>query len=269
LRIRLKDAFIQKIAAHAAQANTKDSFLKLLNGIHISADSTLPGKMLPYFFLDLPNTTADYSRAAIEFNYTESGSSKTAFFNFLREDCAQYNYISRNYSQQAKDIFNSPAPSDDLLLLQNEPGAAIDVRIPYLKNLPIGVINKAQLLITKISTGVPNQDRYLSPLRIDPYRIDPDGTASAMLDLSSGVESDYDFVDGTPSVIDLGGGISITQYKINIPREVQKIIIDKTNELHLRIKGAFSFPAAYSLVAGGRTHNTYKFELKIVYSTPE
>jgi hypothetical protein len=54
-----------------------------------------------------------------------------------------------------------------------------------------------------------------------------------------------------------------------LPRETQKAIIEKRDELHLRLRGAPLFPAAYSLKAGGRTNAKYKFQFNVVFSTPK
>ncbi len=268
LRIPLTDAFIQEIAQNSGGSNfeTKEAFLNWLKGIYIAPTSSTKGVAMPYFYLD---GASDYVRSAIAFYYTEAtepGTVKTAFFNFSREDCAHYNYIKRDYSTLAQAIFNrgqqNPNASDTMLLLQNEPGATIDVRIPYIKTLPKGVINKAQFVITKLSLGT--NALYTSPIRIDPYRVNADNSISAITDL---VDEDYSFVGGTSSSVDLGGGINVTQYTINLPREVQKAIIEQWDELHLRIRGAPLFPAAYSLAAGGRAHDRYSFDFNIIYTT--
>lgn len=273
IRIRLKSSFVQRISTEAGKSNfdTKESFLNWFKGMYIApADTNAVTKILPYFYLDITSGSGDYKRAAIEFYFHENSdpTAKTAFFNFVRNDCAHYNYISRNYSSQAKSILNSTNITDSVLILQNEPGAVIDLRIPYIKNVPAGIINKAQLVLTKLSTGDTQQVKYLSPPRLDIYRVNSDGTVSSILDLEGG---DNTFVNGTAVTTDIGGGIMLTQYKLNIPREVQRAVLEKQNELHLRIKGYFAevLPAAYSLVAAGGNHSKYKLQLKIVYSTPE
>src|SRR5690606_36584571 len=67
LRIKLKNSFLQKIAAQAGGSvfYTKASFLDWFKGICIVPDSNHTGKMLPYFHLDLSSGSADYSRASI------------------------------------------------------------------------------------------------------------------------------------------------------------------------------------------------------------
>lgn len=273
LRIKLKSEFIEKIHQQAGTGtfDTKENFLSWLKGIYVAPTDTNVGEMLAYLYLDAASASADYRRAAIEFYFHENatpGTTKTAFFNFQRADCAQFSHISRNYTAEALAILNDNSGiSNNIVLLQNEPGATIDIRFPYLKNLPAGIINKAQLVITRVSTGNTAQENFISPFRIDPYKILDDGSASNILDLSA--SDDFGFVNGNATSVDLGGGIKVVQYKINLPREVQKTIVEKQNELHLRIKGSIGLPAAYSLVAGGRSHAMYKMQLDIVYSTPQ
>lgn len=59
--------------------------------------------------------------------------------------------------------------------------------------------------------------------------------------------------------------MDITQYRINIPREVQRAIVNKTDTLHLRINGTTRLPGAYRLVLGGKG-SAYQAALNITYS---
>ncbi len=270
LRIKLKDYFVQILKEIAANSGDNAAFINAMKGICVApADTTTAtGKALMYFVLNNPQ---DYRRAAVQFFYHEGAdidSVKTAFFNFSSSDCAHYNRITRNYNgYPAAAYFNSTLPSDSVVLLQNEPGAAIDLKFPYLKNLPPVVVNRAQLTITRIELASdPAADIFFEPSRIFPIGIDPNGTLYTLLDLEPGSNGviPYDFVDGTIRSFTTGG-ITVSTYNINIPREVQRAITNKTEQLHLRINGTQTYPAAYRLIAGGGS-GMQKISLHITYS---
>lgn len=275
LRIPLSQNFINEVRG-MTPIEIVDDFAARFNGFYVAPDSTYNfnngADQLPYILFD---GGSDYSRVAIAFYYREDGSteSKTIFFNYQRDKTANYNRISRNFTgfpaqnliERYSQTLNT---SDDTVLLQNEPGCAIDIRIPNLKNLPVSSILKAELVITKISSGVAT-DSLPEPNRITPVGIDEAGAEYEILDYTgSDITAAIFFVDGNKRSEKDASGNTITTYRINMPREVQKAIIDKRNELHLRIKGTKGFPGAYRLVAGGRNHSSYKMQLNVVYAKP-
>jgi hypothetical protein len=276
LRIKLTSDFLNLINSKAGvnsspeMATTAD-FLNFFKGIYIKPEGTSNSHLLPYFYL---SGNADYSRASIVFYYHTGADTVTAFFNFVTADCAHYNYIERDISSLAFNYYNANKSktnvSDSLFFIQNEPGFGVDVRIPFIKNLPTGIINKAQLTITQISiSDVPYNPAYSVPARIDPYHINSDGTVSYIADWNvSDLTSAVQFTDGTPQIVSLSGGLSTTTYHINFPREIQKAIVEKWDELHLRLRGAPGYPAAYQYVGGGRSHTTSKLKFEIFYSKP-
>lgn len=280
IRIPLSNDFIKDVRdnLNTGVFNDDASFLAHFNGFYVAPDSnTNMGNntdLLSYILFD---GGGDYARVAIAFYYTEDGSneSKTAFFNYVRDKTANYSRISRNYAgfpaQSIIDRYSSTINiSDDSLLLQNEPGASIDVRIPNIDKLPVTSILKAELLFTVISSGV-GADSLQTPIRVTPVGVDAAGEEYEIRDfISSDIAAAVAYVDGVKRIEKDGSGNDITTYRINIPRELQNAIIDKRNELHLRIKGAGAkaLPAAYRLITGGRGHGTYKMQLNIVYAKP-
>ncbi len=277
IRIPLGQDFVNDVVSQIGTGTFTDdaSFLSYFKGFYIAPDSNYNisnnTDLLTYILLDGSN---DYARTAVAFYYRENGSNetKTAFFNYIRETAgsktANFNHIDRNYTgYPAQKILNYG--TGDSLILQNEPGLCIDLRIPNLSQIPVSSIIKAEIVLTQISSGVA-ADSLQIPNRIVPRGVDASGNEYEIADLSA---SDYSaaiaFVDGTKRTEKDVNGNDIITYRINIPREVQKAIIDKRNELHLRIKGATGFPGAYRLVAGGRNHGTHKMQLNIVYSKPD
>lgn len=273
LRLKLKTAFMNELLTIAKNANNTAEFISAMKGVYIVAKDTNNNiiKTIPYFYL---SGSADYSRAGIAFYYNENGNTNpdkvsTNFLNFTTGDCAHFNRITRNYNgypayQYVKRLTGQK--SDSIILLQNEPGAAFDIRIPYIKYLPKAIINKAQLVITRVSlANDPDADKMIEPTKIFPVGVDASGKAYTIQDLyPSGETGPLDFIDGVKRSVTING-ITVSQWYINIPREVQKAIINQVDELHLRINGTVTYPAAYRLIAGGK-HSTYKIRLNITYS---
>lgn len=268
LRIKLKDAFKNDLAEAASGSGDNATFLSKIKGIYIESTDTTIGSCLHYFVL---NGGADYIRAAVQFFYHDNGTTeeKTAFFNFVGGTTAHYNKITRNYANTpAQALFNSPALSDSVILIQNLPGAALDLRFPHLSNLPVAVINRAELVITQMSMNK-EDGKFWEPARIFPSGIEPGGTSYVVLDREP-IEDDapLDFIDGIGKSVTLPNGITVTQYVINIPREVQRAIINRSDALHLRISGVQRFFGAYRLIAGGSGNSLYRITFKISYSKP-
>lgn len=278
LRIPLSQAFVNEVVSNIGTQvfSNEANFLDRFKGFYVAPDSTTNMNnntdLLPYILVD---GGADYQRLAIAFYYHDNGSTegKTAFFNFNGDKTACFGRITRNYNgYPAASLVHRYAQtintSDDTLLLQNEPGTSIDIRIPYVGQFSNVSILKAELVLTQISSGT-QADTFQQPNRITPVRIDATGAEVSIQDYAgTDVNANVAFVDGNKKTERDASGNEITVYRINIPRELQKAIIDKRNELHLRIKGTRGFPGAYRFVAGGRNHSTYKTQLNIVYSKP-
>lgn len=269
--------FENNVANNTSIFTSAATFIESYRGFYIEPDTNQNSNTLPYFFLD---GSLDYGRASLVFYYHENDNPtevRTAFFSFDREDCAHYNWISRNYNgTPAQTIIenyeSTKDQSDPVILMQNEPGAVLDIRIKNFDQLPVSIVNQAELVITKVSTGNAYADStFFGPIRLDPYGVNDDGTLYEIEDRNvSSVASAIEFIGGTQRSLSING-VTVTQYTFNIPREVQKAIKDKREELHLRIVGAKGFPAAYRLVAGGRNHSNsdYSVKLNVVYSKPQ
>lgn len=277
IRIPLSQEYIDDVKNNIGNYGDDPSFLSYFKGFYVVPDSTANNNagtdLLTYILFD---GGGDYSRVAVAFYYREDGSneSQVKFFNYNRDKTANFNRIKRTYNgfpayqfiERSKNFVDA---SHDTLILQNEPGMAIDVRIPHIEELPTAAILKAELVFTQISSGTAS-DSLQVPNRLTIVGIDSDGVEYQINDFNANDgNAAVAFVDGQKRDEKDANGNDIVTYRINIPRELQKAINDKRNELHLRIKGARSFPAAYRLVAGGRGHSTYNTQLNIVYSKPK
>lgn len=256
----LMPALNQGIAASASLTD----FVAAFKGLYIEPDAGQSGSILPYFSFLTGNDL--YQKAGIVVYYKNDGtSSAVASFPYQLKYGKAYTYIKRDFTgTPAYNYLVGNGGNPDLLLLQNAPGAAIDLKMPYVKNLPKVVYNRAQLLITAIDTAGSNM--YFPPARIFPEKVNTDGTQVSIADrLPEGSAESATFVDGTLRTSTIGG-VVIRQYLINMPREFQRAVISNRDTLHLRIKGIAGFPGAYRLIAGSRSHPLYRLNLRISYT---
>ncbi|MBS1774955.1 MAG: hypothetical protein JSS64_01590 [Bacteroidetes bacterium] len=275
VRIKLSQDFVNRFITEAAKTSGSamgaySDFLNFQRGFYITTSDTNNGNALYYFLL---NGGSDFTRANIQFFYTDASSGtgdsvKYASFYFDQTKDAHYNRFTRNFSGKlAGNLITSPTTSDSIVVVQNEPGAALDILIPFAKKLPAKPIIKAELIITQYKMPGDQSDIYYPPSRLYPVRVQGDTvvsiqdryplTSSEPLIFMDGLRRDY-----------VNNGVTYSQYVLNIPRELQRAVIDQRDTLHLRLNGAVTFPGAYRLLAGGRSlsDNNLKIKLKIYYA---
>ena len=271
LRIRLSNDYLNRIKAEATSGSATfagySAFLRRFPGLYIAPQAGTMGKTLYYFRLD---GAGDYGRANIQFYYTDTVAKTSAFF-FTSEYAAHYNKIKRDREGNAvTTLYNSTAATDSIFVIHNEPGAAADIRFPFIKNLPKLPINKAELIITQVQLpGEGAMNTFYAPERLFPIGISADGSAYTVLDrFPTSTTEPLIFLDGRRRIVPMPDGKTVYQYVINIPREVQSAIVEEKDVLHLRISGASGLPGAFRLIAGGSTYSdpAYRIKLRIVYS---
>lgn len=264
LRIPLDlSTFLPALNEGISAGTTLPNFVSAFRGLYVEPDASQTGSFIPYFSFLFG--TDLYQKAGIVVYYKNDGNdSNIASFPFQSAYGKVYNYLRRDYAGTPAARFVNGTGDSNFLLLQNEPGAGIDFRMPYVKSLPKAIYNRAQLLLTAIDTA--QSSRYFAPSRIFPQKVNDDGTLSAIADrLPEGYTEPADFVDGNVRTAAIGG-VTVRQYLINFPRELQRSVNSGQSALHLRIHGAPGFPGAYRLVAGSRTHPLYRLTLRISYT---
>lgn len=265
LRIPLDvNALLPALNEGIAASATLQGFVAAFRGLYIEPDAAQSGSIIPYYSFLTGNDL--YQKAGIVIYYKNDGnSSAVASFPFQSAYGKAYTYVKRDYSgTPSYNFLAGGGGNPDLLLLQNGPGAAIDIKMPYIKNLPHVVYNRAQLLITSIDTA--SSSLYFPPARIFPEIINADGSRSSIADrLPEGSSESANFVDGALRTTTVGG-ITVRQYIINFPRELQRAVNSDRDTLHLRINGTASFPGAFRLIAGSRTHPLYRLNLRVSYT---
>jgi len=275
LRLRINDALTNELINNTGGANYTNTaaFLEYFKGIYIETDYT--GNTIPYFALtgsdiytkanilmyyhtiNSGGAITDTLTTSYPFDPASTSGAKTAFFST----------VSHDYSgTPAEVLFNSTAASDNTFMIQNLPGAALDIRIPNVKNLPLCIVNKAELVITQVPSPLDNIFAHLG--RIYPKVIDENGQSQIIADrLPLSSSSPLIFIDGYVRLASVNGSI-VNQYVLNFPRELQNAIVNKRKELRLRINGTQSFIGAYRLVGAGSTYSqpAYKIKLNVVYT---
>ncbi len=292
LRIKLKLPTILHHLLHADSAMLNSTtpskdFLNAFNGICVRvADTRKYYKSYPYFQLDGNNI---YTQAGILVYYHKTADPNDTvriepyYFDAaaINAICGHFNSVSRSYSHYpVNKLYTSTAANDEVIALQNQPGAAIDIYIPGLKSLPAGVINKAELQLpilpgsafgNYLSTG-----RFLGPEKIYPTGIGngtfPSGVSTGL----SYILSDYfplsslsplSVLDGYVHTVNRNG-TDIQVYTINIPREVMTSVKAGNDTIHLHLNGTQDYYGAGHLLLGGGSYpdTLYRPKLFVVYS---
>ncbi len=270
IRIPLNKTFInQMLNPTLAYATDIPTFQSYYGGLYIESSdtTTTTGRAMPYFRLDGVASPYTCAQVLVYYRNPTSGTSseQSLPFCFTSGFSAHFNRITHVYSKFVQNLLASTSKSDSVMLLQNQPGLAFDITLPNIQYLPNAVINSAQLIITQVSTGTPADAKYWRPTQLYPLGIDQNGLEYSIADrypLTSPYTSS--FIDGTAKSITVGG-ITVTQYTLNMPRETQAAILQQ-RPLHLRINGTQDYPGAYQLYAGGRTNATTRVQFRVVYS---
>jgi len=274
IRMRVSNELLNELLSKSGAsefANTSN-FLSYFKGIFVKSEMT--GNTIPYFKLSGDD---NFSRANILMYYHTKNTSGlitdtlTASFPFdpaaTQTKTGFYSRVVRDYTgTPAQALFNSTAISDNSILIQNLPGAALDLRIPNVKNLPKCIVNKAQLVITQISS--PLDAMFAPPSRIYPEVIDENGTRRLIADRNPITSSSpLFFIDGNLRSAIIGGQI-VNQYVLNFPRELQNAIVEQRKELRLRVNGTQTFIGAYRVTAAGSQYSqpASRIKLNVVYT---
>lgn len=274
LRLRLNADVLNEMVSKLGgpeYANTA-SFLDFFNGIHIAAENM--GNTIPYFRL-----TGDdiYTRAGILMYYhTNNGGgavTDTLIASFPFDPTATQtktgycSRITKDYNgTPVKALFESTATSENIAAIQSLPGAAMEVIVPHVKNLPRCIVNKAELVISQVAS--PLDVLFQPPSRIYPLVVDEYGQKSNIADrypFSSAAA--LFFIDGNLRV-NIVDGILVNQYVLNLPRELQNAIVEQRKELKLRINGTQTFLGANRVTVAGSQYAkpSLRVKLNVVYT---
>ena len=136
----------------STSTNPTQDFLNAFKGLCVMPANAKQGSTaIPYFQLDGLNA---YTQAGILVYYHDPAAVPAQDTDFVEQYyfapsiCSHFNNISRSYSRYpVNGLLHSTNVNDSIIAMQNQPGASLDVIIPGIKTLPVGVINNAQLQI--------------------------------------------------------------------------------------------------------------------------
>lgn len=283
LRVKLKQSVlmphIMSALANCMSATSPTlAFLNYFNGVCIRvADTRSTGVAIPYFQL---NGSDMYSHAGILVYFHNNSAPTTAIveqYYFSPDASSHFNSIQKSYSHYpVNNLLHSTAANDDIVALQNTPGASIDVVIPGISSLPAGIISKAELMLTLLPGNDYNPAIFASAEKVYGIGIGTSTYPSGVTAGESYILSDRYPISSTSAFNILDGyshsftvnGTNVTTYTLGIPREIMNAIAQKSDTVHLHISGTTDYYGGFHMVAGGGNHSdtVYRAKLKVVYS---
>lgn len=270
LRMKMSNAFTQEVAS-AADSVYQDNatFKEFMKGFYIAPDYSQPGTFLGLFRLD-GGAVIDYGMASLTFFYRNAGDTlqRKAQFRFASAGTSFFNKITRSHNgYPAAQYLNNL--QKDSIAIQGFPGIASDITIDLqAANIPKSIINKATLQLTTLKVGL--DDVYTPPTQLIMVGVDENGEEYAIADRLNQIDSlsnlGMAFVGGIPKVVTEGTETYI-KYDINIPREVQRLILAGKTKLTLRIYATTAYAGFFRMVADGQggSANT-KAKFNVIYS---
>jgi len=246
------------------------AFTEYFKGLYVAPDTTASlnyQRRISYFVLDTASAGSNFAKARMEIYYKKTdGSHSLILFPYKIGPDAMFSHIHRNYQSFPAQQFN-PGTVHDSIALQSFPGMYSEITLNNIQDIPLSVINKAQLTLTVLKVG--NDDIYLPSQQLILSGVNEDGSSYTISDYydNAGINGSLtSYVGGTPSTVTIDG-TQYLQYKINFPRELQKAVLERKESLKLRISSVTNYYGAYRLVADG-LHGPEATRLKfdVVYS---
>lgn len=291
LRIKLDDAFGQRLLAY-------DSSSGGLNNAYYS-DSVFNLKFKGFAIVPggsgnaLIGINLISSKLSVYYKYKHGVLDTTVTDFVFTGTSAAANFIQRDYTGSQLQAYQGGTTPQDLVFIQTQPGTFAKVKTPGLGNLNNRIIHRAELIVTQAFNDP--LDNILTPpsyLYLDAF-----DTAA---NLYRPIPFDITFPDQTtgsliPTNTSFGfsgksktdGANTVKEWRFNISRYVQNVVMGKQKALDLRLyapyisvntyEGASSFTASYvnttttagqvRVYGGDATKaNPNRMRLRIVYS---
>jgi len=283
LRVKLRLPALFKYLTPAlnilsTSTNLPQDFFSAFHGICVMPTNTQQATTaIPYFRLDGTNP---YNEAGILIYSHDptvvpipTSDTMPTIYNFDPTICSHFNNITRSFKNfPVNGLMHSTLPNDSIIVLQNQPGASLDVVIHGISSIPKGVIiNNAQLqlnLLPQYTTDTAELPERLYPIGI--------GTPSYPTGVGNGVSytladrypttslTPVEYMDGYYHFFTFGTNNPIRAYTINIPREIMAAIAAGSDSVHMHINGTEDFYGAFKMVAGGGTYSNPLYQPKFV-----
>lgn len=266
LRIKLSTAFGNQLLQQTSTTGfTNDStFRAFLKGFAIVPDTTLTtNRTILYANMTLPET-----HLTVFFRNSENDSLRTAFS--FGAAAAHANHYVRNFagSQSAQYINTNNPNGDSLLYVTDVPGIFTKITIPGLENFPNSVINKAELVVTEISTPGNEDAIYSEPnfLFLQQYDSLNGETTRPVIDYGNPQNPNQPYFGGDKTEVTVGG-VKVAQYRFNIARYMQFLLRkqEKNTGFKLEALSPRNIDVHRVKAAGGK-HSQYGLKLRIIYT---
>lgn len=268
LRIKLNQSFAEEIfGADSNVLKNTTSFIEYFKGITISPDLTQAQNFLAYFLFSSSITPEQkmLSSARIEFHYHTATDTTFSSIVVRPSVCAYFSDIKHNNSTYP--VANLLTRNSDSILIQSQPGVRTDITLTGLNDIPLSVVNKAEIVFTVQNPGL----TYLLPFSpVVPVLVNDNGVEIPL----------YERIDNNGSANDAGitmvnpyaqkvtiGGVSYTQFKINIPRTIQQYVLERKDKVTIRMKGTAYDPGMYRIIAYGlNSSDDLKVKFNLIYT---
>ncbi|GAA0565302.1 DUF4270 family protein [Chitinophaga japonensis] len=267
LRIRLSNTFgnlLLQQTKEGAFANDS-SFRAFLKGFAIVPDTTLTtNRTMVYLDLSDPVT-----RLRVFYKNAEEDS-LSASFPFSVYASAHANYFVRNHtgSEAAQYINTNNPDGDSLIYLEDAPGLFTKITIPGLEDFPNSVINKAELVVTEITTGTGSLDAiYSEPNYLFLQQYVNGDTTRPVIDYGNPSNPNQPYFGGEKTEVTNFGGVKVAQYKFNIARFMQYLLRKQETNTGFKLEALSPRNIdVHRVKAGGGNHSQYNLKLRIIYT---
>lgn len=268
LRIKLNQSFAAEMfAADSNVYKSTTAFFNYFKGITISPDMTQSQQLLAYFLL--PSNAIPEQKmltdARIEFHYHTPTDTTFSSIVVRSNVCAYYSTIKQEHS--GFPIANLLNRNSDSILIQSQPGLRTDITLTGLNDIPLAVVNKAELVFT-VQNPTP---AYLLPFSpIVPVIVNDNGTEMPLYERidnnGSANDAGISMVNPYAATVDING-VTYTRFKINIPRTIQQYVLERKDKITIRLKGTNYNPGMYRILANGlNASDDMKFQFNLIYT---
>lgn len=270
LRIKLDPAVGNSLLQQTATGNfaTDSTFNLYFKGLAIIPDTTLATNSTMLYL----NLNSADTKMTVFYKNTEKDSLRAYFpFSSYTGVHAHANYFTRNFegSEAANYINTNRSEGDSILFLQEAPGLFTRLLIPNLEQFPKSVINKAELVITQITSGaVDKNEIYTEPdfLFVSQYR--NGDTTKPIVDYGNPSNPNQPYFGGQKTVVTNFGGVKVVQYTFNVARYMQLLLAGKdiNNGFKLEAVANGRNIGLQRVKVGGGNHSQYNMKLRVIYT---
>lgn len=254
MRLKLDRNYIlnEIVSLDTSKLANAEVFNEVFKGWYIAPlENAANSDRISYFVLEGPKAL---KTARVDFyfrNKTNSEDQRTVSFPFKSLASAYANRVKRQPAGPLMSFKNQPLNRDSLII-EGKPGAYTEITLYHLNKMPSAIINKAELVITAIPVG---QDHWFTtPESLILEKVDATGKVRPVADVESGSglpsTGGANFMNGIAKKVTING-VEYVQYRLNLPRELQRSLMAGEDSLTLRIRSNEIYTGAYRMVAPG------------------